>query len=118
MWWTAWALVVGCGRGPGVYAGCDEPDECEVPEGATAECLEKSGEGFCTWSCTDDAECDDDPDPDFGFVCASFEDTSGQHCFPSCREDAEDEDEVCPAGYGCRSTGGGSENRKVCFPGE
>jgi hypothetical protein len=45
-------------------------------------------------------------------VCASFESTEGLHCFPSC-ESGEDH---CPGGMSCRSSGGGSDNRKVCFP--
>ena len=37
------------------------------------------------------------------------------YCFPACAEDAEDGEE-CPPGLNCRSTGGGSDNRQVCFP--
>ena len=103
-----------CG-GPELYGACEAPADCEVPEGASAECLEKSDAGFCTWECGEDADCEEAPDGDYDFVCASFESEPGQYCFPSC-EEAADEAEACPAGYGCRSTGGGSDNRKVCFP--
>jgi hypothetical protein len=122
---VAWS---GCGGGDPTYAPCDTPDDCAVPEEAEAECLDKAGEGFCTWSCSSDADCafDDDPDPDWTRVCASFESEPGSHCFPSCREgdegdesdesDESDGDGSCPEGFSCRSTGGGSDNRKVCFP--
>jgi hypothetical protein len=106
----------GCG-GPDFYAACEEADDCSdvVPEEATGECVEKEGGGFCTWSCTADPDCDGDQDDDFDFVCAPFESTTGMYCFPACLEGA-DEGEDCPGGYGCRSTGGGSDNRKICFP--
>lgn len=113
-WWLVLGLLA-CGGRDEVYAACDEPDECEVPDGAEAECLDKSGQGFCSWVCEDDGDCADDPDEDYDFVCASFESEPGLHCFPSC-EDAGDSGTGCPPGYGCRSTGGGSDNRKICFP--
>ncbi len=116
MRWLWLGLLAGCGGGDG-YAPCEAPEDCEVPEGAEAECLDKSGEGFCSWVCAVDDDCTDDPDPDYDFVCASFEAEPGLHCFPSCAQ-AEDEEGTCPPGYGCRSTGGGADNRKVCFPEE
>lgn len=106
-------LGTSCGGSP-IYASCEQPDDCPAPEGATAECLDKSSEGFCTWSCSSDSDCAFDED-EYERVCASFESEEGEHCFPSC-EGAEDEDEACPQGFTCRSTGGGSDNRKVCFP--
>ncbi len=52
---------------------------------------------------------------DFTYVCASFESEEGLFCFPGCN-DPDDEAGECPPGYGCRSTGGGADNRKICFP--
>lgn len=107
--------LAGCG-GPGIYEPCGEPEECEVPGGVEAECVDAGAEepGFCTWSCEEDADCSD-PAEDERIVCASFESSEGKHCFPSC-EGVEDEEEACPPDFECRSTGGGNENRKVCFP--
>jgi hypothetical protein len=99
--------VSGCGDDdPGIYDVCQAPSDCVVPKGTTAACLPG---GFCTWLCTADAECSGSHD---GFLCASFESTADQYCFPPCEGG-----DSCPAGFSCRSTGGGSNNRKVCFPG-
>lgn len=108
-------LFLGCGEE--LYATCEVADDCEVPsDEVEATCLPKAGEGFCTWTCGTDADCDDpdrdDREPDdVGLVCASFEDEEGAWCFPPC-----DGDDGCPPDFTCRSTGGGSENQKVCFP--
>jgi hypothetical protein len=116
-----WSVLAGvalaCGGGD-LYAPCDEPEQCSdlVPEDATAECVDKEGGGFCTWSCTEDAGCDGDQDDDWDFVCSPFESNPGMYCFPACNEDGEDDLDECPPGYGCRSTGGGADNRKICFP--
>ena len=99
-----------------LYLDCDQPDDCDVPDDVEAECLDKSGEGFCTWECTSDPECDEADDEDFDFVCASFENNALQYCFPACNEDAEEAEDECPPSMTCRSTGGGYNNRKVCFP--
>lgn len=101
----------------GVYAACDVPDDCSgiVPEEVDAVCLDKSGQGFCTWDCETDTDCEGDQDEDVDFVCASFESTEGMSCFPSC-EEGDTAQGSCPDGYTCRSTGGGEDNRRVCFP--
>jgi hypothetical protein len=91
-----------------LYPPCEVADDCEVPEGRSAECLPKGEDGFCTWKCGADSECDGAEDG--ARVCAPFESTEEQYCFPPCDGDA------CPEGFGCRSTGGGNENRKICFP--
>ncbi|MEZ4235296.1 MAG: hypothetical protein R3F59_03885 [Myxococcota bacterium] len=119
MRWT-WVLFAGCGGGSALYAPCEAADDCPAPEGVQAECLDKSGAGFCTWSCTVDADCAFDEDA-WARVCAPFEDEGGTHCFPACNEGdattgADGTGAVCPDGYGCRSTGGGADNQRVCFP--
>lgn len=103
------------------YQSCEVADDCAewVPEEATSVCLEKSGGGFCSWECATDTDCEGDVEEDYTYVCASFESTDGLYCFPSCNEDeADSSPSVCPEGFGCRSTGGGNDNRRICFPNE
>ncbi len=109
---------MGCGGSKDadeVYLTCEVPEDCDVPDGADAACIDKSGEGFCTWECQSDEDCVEASDTDFDFVCASFESELTLYCFPACDSEAEDA-EACPPSMSCRSTGGGSNNRKVCFP--
>ena len=116
--WLVLAAWLGACGGEDIYASCDEAADCGeiAPDSAEPECVPKENWGFCTWSCTEDSHCSEDGDEDYDFVCASFEEQTGKFCFPSCREEGTEEEEVCPDGYECRSTGGGSENRRVCFP--
>ena len=111
----SWLLLLACSGAPEPYGVCEQVEDCadQVPEEAQAVCLDKAGEGFCTWSCELDEDCV------FGEeerVCASFEDEGGMHCFPGCEGDTGED--LCPDGFTCRSTGGGEDNRKVCFPEE
>jgi len=114
-------LLPAC-SGDAIYAACEASDDCEVPDDAAGVCLDKGGEGFCTWECAADADCDYDDEADaygedISRICASFEDEPSMYCFPPCDEGADgDGDAACPVGLTCRSTGGGDENRKVCFP--
>ncbi len=117
------ALVLACGSPPSksdssvaLYRSCEAPSDCvDQPEGAEAACLDKGGLGFCTWECTTDEDCAGETDPDWPMVCASFESNAGSFCFPACQEE-ETETASCPGALSCRSTGGGSDNRRVCFP--
>jgi hypothetical protein len=134
------ALLVGlaCGDGEGDdsspdYAGeaCASIDECydEVEPGALRGdpvCLDRVEGGYCTHLCQSDADCcavEGECRSEFPQVCAPFESTGMMMCFLSCEAaDIGDYDEsvFCqeqahPA-FGCRSTGGGSANRKVCVP--
>lgn len=103
------ALAFACAPAP--YATCDLPSDCLVPDEVEAACLDKDATlSFCTWACEDDAGCLDFVEGYAG-ACASFESEAGTYCFPECGAS-----DACPPGYGCRSTGGGSDNRKVCFP--
>lgn len=112
------ALLTSCG-GRNTYLACGGPEDCDVPEDVDAVCLDKSGEGFCSSECGVDDDCDyaeeTEEGADYDFVCASFESENGLFCFPACVDGAE-EGEECPGGMTCRSTGGGSDNRKICFP--
>jgi hypothetical protein len=92
-------------------------------------CLDRVTDGYCTHHCTQDLDCcavmGECPDH-LAQVCAPFESSGDQNCFLSC--EAAD---VSNAGFSdstvfcqtkanpafiCRSTGGGSQNRKVCVP--
>ena len=102
-------LLAGCGGDDDLYPPCEHASDCDVPSGKTAVCVPKSDEGFCTWSCTHDPDCKG------GYtdlVRASFESTGGKDCFPPCGSG-----DARPDGFSCRSTGGGNQNRRVCFPG-
>lgn len=91
-----------------------------------ALCLDKVPGGYCTHLCTTDADCcavSGECPGGFPEVCAPFESTGQMMCFLSCEKAALgdlDEATYCSqnAGdsFGCRSTGGGSKNRKICSP--
>jgi len=91
-----------------------------------ALCLDRTDEGYCTHLCESDADCcavEGECKTGLKQVCAPFESTGKKMCFLSC-ESADlggaDADQHCQENvspdFGCRSTGGGSANRKVCFP--
>jgi hypothetical protein len=113
----------------------------------TVTCLTKVTNGYCTHTCTADTDCCAIPGEcrtSVKQVCSPFENQTDQYCFLSC----EDEDiqraiaANADAGYydggapeagtvgdaycrsfagastTCRSSGGGSQNRKVCIPNE
>ena len=102
-----------------VYRACGTAEDCDLPD-VDPVCLDKAGEGFCTWECAIDDDCaeSEEQQGDWALVCASFESNELSYCFPRCREiaDTADPEGVCPSGFSCRSTGGGASNRKVCFP--
>ena len=107
---------------------CAVPDECYEDADRDAivgeiQCLDRVPGGYCTHLCTTDddccvadGECDGRPQ-----VCAPFESTGMTMCFLSCEDadlEGDDPDAYCRdyahEAFGCRSTGGGSSNRKVC----
>jgi hypothetical protein len=121
-----------CG-GNGDLAGqpCAQASDCYPTLDATKlkgeiQCLDKVPGGYCTHLCTKDEDCcavsgecpNGHPE-----VCAPFESTGMMMCFLSCEAKdlgGLDETAFCQqfAGdaFGCRSTGGGSQNRKICSP--
>lgn len=125
-------LVQACG-GPEEQAGqaCEAPTDC-YPDIDPADlkgdvqCLDKVEGGYCTHLCeTDDDCCAVDGECKSGHpqVCAPFESTGLKMCFLSCEKDVigdQEEGAYCQEFandvFGCRSTGGGNENRKVCVP--
>jgi hypothetical protein len=104
--------LAACGK-DAVWTSCETADDCEVPGDATAECLPKGSDGFCTWACAVDGDCAFDA---VDRVCASYSSSEGLYCLASCGEDTADP--TCPEGFHCASSGGGDENRKACFPDE
>jgi len=115
LWILGWLAC--SDNGPDIYESCESADTCEVPEDQTAECVSDGGDGFCTWACTTNADCNSPDNYEWIFVCAPFESAKGSHCFPQCGGSTDPHDDSdCPPDYECRSTGGGSENEKVCYP--
>ena len=135
--WT----VAGCssnddGAGPVTDTGqaCNTADQCypRVKDGdlvSEAVCLDRVTDGYCTHLCTQDSDCcaaAGECAGNHAEVCGPFESTNEMYCFLSC-EDADlkstsvaDADTYCHsyagATFTCRSTGGGSKNRKICMP--
>jgi hypothetical protein len=134
------ALAIGwaCGDGEGDESSpdmagevCQHADDCyddvdhEDLHGEV-RCLDRVESGYCTHLCQTDADCcavDGECRSDLHQVCAPFESTGMMMCFLSCEAaDVEDDDpdaychEHAHDRFQCRSSGGGSANRKVCTP--
>ena len=129
---VGWACHGGddSGRGDNTGMACDVVDDC-YPDVDDLDalmgdpvCLDRVPEGYCTHTCTTDADCcavAGECDTDLPEVCAPFESTGMMMCFLSCEAEQVgdgDPDRYChdfaSTGFGCRSTGGGTDNRKVC----
>ncbi len=95
----------------------------------TVLCLDRVPSGYCTHTCAADTDCCAVPGEcktGFPQVCAPFESSGQKMCFLSCESalvasgDAGDPNAYCgihtSAAFSCRSSGGGSNNRKVCVP--
>lgn len=133
-------LASGCGsnddarRPTNTGQACQVAEDCYPGLDATtlhgdAVCLTRVPDGYCTHQCTQDLDCcavTGECPNDFPQVCAPFESTGEMNCFLSC-ETADvtnagfnDSTAFCQANanaaFICRSTGGGSANRKVCVP--
>src|SRR5262249_3686677 len=95
------------------------------------QCLDRVTNGYCTHLCQSDSDCCAVPGEcrtGFRQVCAPFESTGQMMCFLSCEDaDIASSDagtsastlychNFANAAFGCRSTGGGKANRKVCVP--
>jgi hypothetical protein len=88
----------------------------------TVICLDRVTSGYCTHTCTVDGDCcaaDGECRTGFPQVCSPMESAPETYCFLSC-EGVADEATYCQqnanAAFVCRSTGGGTLNRKVCLP--
>ncbi|HVJ94133.1 MAG TPA: hypothetical protein VM580_30300 [Labilithrix sp.] len=122
---------------------CKVATDCypEVEAGALAgevQCLDRVTGGYCTHLCKTDADCCAVPGECKGAhrqVCSPFESTGQMMCFLSCEdEDIRDATDggidsdggpidstvycttYASAAFKCRSSGGGTKNRKVCVP--
>jgi hypothetical protein len=122
---------------------CESAEDCFVDVdhdrlSGDVECLDRVEDGYCTHQCTADEDCCAEPgvcDDAIAHVCAPFESTELMLCFVSCEhsdieaadfsEEEGDPDSDLGSAYCqtkanesfiCRSTGGGSDNRKVCVP--
>jgi hypothetical protein len=115
-------------------ASCDTAADCYpgldggTVEG-TVECLEEARDGYCTHTCTDDGDCcavEGECKTDIVQICSPFQSNDDRYCFLSCEPDdlvgTDDEAEYCQLeaspDFICRSSGGGSDNRKICMPGQ
>lgn len=112
---------------------CEMADECYEDLGQDRDmlagdplCLYDVPGGYCTHLCQTDADCcavEGECDDGIPQVCAPFQSTGMMMCFLSCEAtvvgDGDDGaycHEHAHPDFGCRSTGGGSQNRKVCVP--
>jgi hypothetical protein len=119
-----------------VGAVCEVPADCypEIDPAQLAgpvECLDRVRGGYCTHQCTGDEDCcavEGECVSSLPQVCSPFESANLMMCFLSCEDadvsaaGADDpqvfcQNEVHPD-FICRSSGGGSDNRKVCVPGD
>lgn len=110
-----------CAAASDCYAGLDATQI----KGAV-QCLDKVPGGYCTHLCETDSDCcavSGECPNGHAEVCAPFESTGMMMCFLSCEKaDLGGLDEASYCGqyagdaFGCRSTGGGSKNRKICAP--
>jgi hypothetical protein len=119
------------GLGSNTGSSCESPDECfpDVADGGLVGdpiCLDRVEGGYCTHTCTADTDCcaaEGECPNDLDQVCAPFESAGEYYCFLSCEvlpDGYEDSNAYCQEfahpDFICRSTGGGSDNRKVCVP--
>ena len=93
-------------------------------------CLTQYQGGYCTHTCTSDADCcavSGECQSGFKEVCSPFENQPTTYCFLSCADadiaaapngGTTDPNAYCQKFGGpsmsCRSTGGGTNNRKFC----
>ena len=134
----------GAASGVGGYpeqtgAACEAPADCypgmdqSTLEGDVV-CLDKVRGGYCTHLCGNDDDCcavEGECQTNLEQVCSPFENAGQKMCFISCEKDDVhsiggsepiDDQHFCQLAaspdFICRSSGGGSENRKVCVPGD
>jgi hypothetical protein len=119
------------GTGTNTGSACSAPAQCYpgVDAGAVkgeVQCLTRVPGGYCTHLCQTDADCcavTGECNGGFREVCSPFESTGQMMCFLAC-EDSDiaglDANAFCHqnanGAFNCRSSGGGSKNRKVCVP--
>ncbi len=125
------ALACGDSKDENTGESCEVADDC-YPDidhqdlAGEVECLDRVPDGYCTHLCLADGDCcsvEGECESGVPQVCAPFESSTETRCFLSCEPDVlggEEENEYCQEhthrDFLCRSTGGGSSNRKVCVP--
>ena len=134
------ALATACGSNDDAQRPTNTGQSCEVahdcypgldPETLHGEpvCMTRVPDGYCTHQCTQDLDCcavQGECPNGFPQVCAPFVSSGEMNCFLSC-EAADvtnagftDSTAYCQANanaaFICRSSGGGTNNRKVCVP--
>lgn len=130
---------LGTGDRPPEQTGsvCEEDGDCfpGIAEGGLqgeALCLTRVRDGYCTHTCEMDDDCCAVPGEcrtSWPQVCSPFESTDMKMCFLSCESQdivgdsgVADEQAFCQRyaspDFICRSSGGGTENRKICVPGD
>jgi len=121
-------LPTGCGDDEDdTGAACDEADQCYGGLDTTqlegeVRCLSDNvPDGYCTHTCNTDDDCctvEGECGAGLEYVCSPLENQNEKFCFLSCEgQDAEDycQSNISDA-FSCRSSGGGSQNRKLCLP--
>lgn len=107
------------------------PDVDHAELAGEVRCLERVRDGYCTHLCEGDEDCcavEGECKTDLPQVCSPFESANEMMCFLSCEPsdvqaaNADDEQAYCQEyaspDFMCRSSGGGSDNRKICVPGD
>jgi hypothetical protein len=116
---------------------CSQASQCfpTLPAGAIrgqVTCLTQLQTGYCTHTCKSDSDCcaiSGECTTGIKEICAPFESTGQMYCFLSCAPSdvlsSADGGPLDPGvfcqqwanpAFTCRSTGGGSNNRKFCGP--
>jgi len=130
------AAIAGCGDKEHVGAACSVPNDCypDVSDKTkilgTVTCLTQYTGGYCTHTCNVDADCcaaQGECKTGFKQVCSPFENQPIKYCFLSCEDPdiaaSPNQGTTDPTAYcqkfageslSCRSTGGGTLNRKFC----
>ncbi len=136
----AGAGSTGGGRPDNTGAACETAADCypgldPMSLAGDVLCLTEVRDGYCTHTCSADTDCcaaQGECATGVLEVCSPFESTGGDKCFISCEKDdvfpapgqtgSVDDQEFCQRAAGrdfiCRSSGGGSSNRKICVPGD
>jgi hypothetical protein len=128
------AALVACGGDDVENTGrsCEVADDCypgldHASLHGDVRCLDRVQGGYCTHLCVDDDDCcavEGECATSHPQVCSPFENDTTTTCFLSCEPDVigdREENAYCREfaheSFLCRSSGGGTANRKVCVPG-
>ena len=129
------AVLAGCSGGSGgehTGQSCQVAADCYpgVNQSSLGQvtCLANVAGGYCTHTCQTDSDCcavAGECRTGLPQLCAPFESTGANYCFLSCEATVFDAgiadttaycQQYASSSFTCRSTGGGSANRKVCMP--